>query len=195
MAVIPIRFLPDPILRQKAKRVSRMDGSIHRLIDDMIETMHQASGVGLAANQIGVPLRVAVIGMPEEEELVLINPEIIKTTGERLINEACLSIPGYLAQVQRAETVSIKARDREGKKIRVRGEELLAQALQHEIDHLNGVLYIDHLSSMDELRPVEAAPAEPMPGEAALEEPAPDEAAQVEAAPDKAAPTEREPAE
>ena len=181
MAVIPIRFLPDPVLRQKAKRVSRMDGAIHKLIDDMIETMHGASGVGLAANQIGVPLRVAVICLPEEEELVLINPEIIKTTGERLINEACLSIPGYVAQVQRAETVRIKARSREGKELRIRGEELLAQALQHEIDHLNGVLYIDHLNSMDELRPVEkaetepggAAGAEPDPGGAAPNRPEP----------------------
>ena len=190
MAVIPIRILPDPVLRRKAKRVSRMDGSIHRLIDDMIETMHQASGVGLAANQIGVPLRVAVIGMPDEEELVLINPEIIKTTGERLINEGCLSIPGYVAQVQRAETVRIKARNREGKEVRLRGEELLAQALQHEIDHLNGVLYIDHLNSMDELRPVEGAGDETPADEAAADEAGADEAAAAAAGPDTPDPAE-----
>lgn len=164
MAVIPIRCLPDPVLRQKARRVNRLDGSIQRLIDDMIETMHSAAGVGLAATQVGMPLRVAVIGLPEEEEIVLVNPEIIKTAGERVITEGCLSIPGYFARVPRAETVRIKARDRTGKEIRLRGEELLGQALQHEIDHLNGVLYVDHLSSMDELQPV------PPPGNGSAED-------------------------
>jgi peptide deformylase len=160
MAVIPIRTLPDPILRQKARRVKSIDKSIEKLIDNMMETMHSASGVGLAAPQVGVPIRVIVIGIPEEEELVLINPQIMRRTGERLVNEGCLSIPGYVAQVQRAEVVRIKGLDRTGKEIRLRANDLLAQALEHEIDHINGVLYVDHLESMDELQPTEPAPTE-----------------------------------
>ena len=155
MTVIPIRVAPDPILRQKAKRVRTIDGSIHRLIDDMLETMHTASGVGLAAPQVGVPLRVIVIGIPEEEAIVLINPEIVRKTGERIINEGCLSIPGYVGEVKRAESVRVKGRDPKGKDIRLKAERLLAQALEHEIDHLNGVLYIDYLESLDKLRKIE----------------------------------------
>ena len=155
MAVIPIRTLPDPILRQKARRVKSIDKSIDRLIDDMVETMHSASGVGLAAPQVGISLRVIVIGIPEEEELALINPQMVRRTGQRLVNEGCLSIPGYFAQVQRAEVVRVKGLDRTGKEIRIRADDLLAQALEHEIDHLNGVLYVDYLESMDELQPVE----------------------------------------
>ena len=157
MAVLSIRTVPDPILRQKAKRVRAFDKSIHKLIDNMLETMHSASGVGLAAPQVGIPLRVIVIGIPEEEELALINPQIVRRTGERLVNEGCLSIPGYFAQVKRAEAVRVKGLDRTGKEIRLRADELLAQALEHEIDHVNGILYIDHLESMDELLPVEPA--------------------------------------
>jgi len=155
MAVIPIRTLPDMILRQKARRVKSIDKSIEKLIDDMVETMHSASGVGLAAPQVGVPIRVIVIGIPDEEELILINPQIVRRTGERLVNEGCLSIPGYVAQVQRSTVVRVKGLDRTGKEIRLRADDLLAQALEHEIDHLNGVLYVDHLESMDELHPVE----------------------------------------
>ena len=157
MAVIPIHTLPDPILRQKARRVKSIDKSIEKLIDDMVETMHSASGVGLAAPQVGVPLRVIVIGIPDEEEIALINPQILRRTGERLVNEGCLSVPGYIAQVQRAEQVRVKGLDRSGKEIRLRANDLLAQALEHEIDHLNGVLYVDYLESMDELQPVEAS--------------------------------------
>ena len=159
MAIIPIRTMPDPVLSQKSRRVKNIDGSIHRLVDDMLESMHAASGVGLAAPQVGITMRVVVIQLPEEEEIVLINPQIVRKTGERVIPEACLSIPGYVADVSRAESVRVKGKDRRGKEIRVKGEELLAQALEHELDHLNGVLYIDHLDSLDELRKVE--PPEP----------------------------------
>jgi peptide deformylase len=155
MAIIPVRTLPDPILRQKARRVKSIDQSVKKLIDDMIETMHSASGVGLAAPQVGVPLRVIVIGIPEEEEIALINPQIVRRAGERLVNEGCLSVPGYFAQVQRAEVVRVKGLDRTGKEVRLKADDLLAQALEHEVDHLNGVLYVDHLESMDELKPVE----------------------------------------
>jgi len=154
--------MPDPILRQKARRVKSIDKSIDKLIDEMIETMHSASGVGLAAPQVGVPLRVIVIGIPEEEELALINPQIVRRMGERLVNEGCLSIPGYFAQVHRAEQVRAKGLDRTGKEIRLRADDLLAQALEHEIDHLNGVLYVDYLESMDELQPVEPTSTEPL---------------------------------
>jgi len=155
MAIIHIRELPDPILRQKAKRVRNIDGSIRRLITDMIETMHAAPGVGLAAPQVGVPLRVIVIGMPEDDDIAIINPQIIRRNGERLVNEGCLSIPGYVGQIKRAESVRAKGRDQNGKEIRIKADELLAQALEHEIDHLNGVLYIDHLESQDKLRKIE----------------------------------------
>ncbi len=151
MAVLKIRTLPDPVLRQKAKKVTKIDGSIQKLIDDMIDTMHAAPGVGLAAPQIGVPLRLAVIELPGEELITLINPAIIKKQGERIVEEACLSVPGYQGEIKRAVTVKVKAQDRQGKEIRLKGEELLAHALEHELDHLNGILYIDHIESPDKL--------------------------------------------
>ena len=156
MAVFPILTFPDPVLKQKAKRVRTIDRSIKKLISDMIETLHAEPGrVGLAAPQIGVPLRVIVIGIPEEEDIVLINPEIVRRKGERLIDEGCLSVPGYFGQIKRAESVTVKGRDQNGKEIRIRAEGLLAQALEHEIDHLNGALYLDHLESLDQLRKIE----------------------------------------
>ena len=156
MAVLSIRNFPDPILKQKAKRVRAIDSSVKKLISDMIETMHSDPGrVGLAAPQVGVSLRVIVIGLPEAEDIAIINPEIVRRRGERLINEGCLSVPGYFGQVQRAESVTVKGRDQSGKEIRIKAEGLLAQALEHEIDHINGVLYLDHLESMDNLYKIE----------------------------------------
>ena len=152
MAVLEIRTLPDPVLRQKAKRVNKIDGSVQKLIDDMIDTLRAASAVGLAAPQIGVSLRIAVIKIPEEEVITLINPEVIKRQGERVVQEACLSVPGYQGEIKRAATVKVKAQDRQGREIRLKGEELLAQALEHETDHLNGTLYIDHIESPDKLQ-------------------------------------------
>jgi len=155
MAIIPIRIAPDPVLRQKSKRVRTIDGSVQKLISNMLETVHSASGVGLAAPQIGVPLRVIVIGIPGEEDIALVNPGLVRKKGERLINEGCLSIPGYIGEIKRAESVTVKGRDPNGKEIRIKADGLLAQALEHEIDHLNGVLYIDYLESMDKLRKIE----------------------------------------
>jgi len=155
MAIISIRVLPDPILRQKSKRVRVIDGSIQRLIGDMIETMHSTGGVGLAAPQVGTPLRVIVIGIPGEEDIALINPEVVRRKGERVVGEGCLSVPGYFGEIKRAESVTVKGRDPSGKEIRIKADVLLAQALEHEIDHLNGVLYIDHLDSLDKLRKIE----------------------------------------
>ena len=122
----------------------------------MIESMYAAHGVGLAAPQIGVSLRVIVIGIPEEEPFALINPEIVKVAGEREVDEGCLSVPGYHATLVRHRVVVAKGLDREGKEVRIKARDtLLAQALEHEIDHINGTLYIDHLESPDELQKVE----------------------------------------
>ncbi len=153
MAVIHIRTVPDPVLKQKAKKVPGMDPSIRKLISNMIDTMYEYNGVGLAAPQVGVSLRIAVIRLPEEdaEEIVLINPEIIKKTGEREIEERCLSVPGYEGIVKRALHVTVKARDENFKEIRLKGDGLLAQALEHEIEHLQGILFVDHLVSPDSL--------------------------------------------
>jgi peptide deformylase len=152
MAVRPIMVLGNPVLRQKAKKVSRFDRSIERLVDDMIETMRKAPGVGLAAPQIGIPLRVAVIETEKDQVHVLINPEIVKLEGEWEPDEGCLSVPGYWAKVKRAARVTVKARNVKGKEIRLTGEELLGQALQHEIDHLDGKVYVDRLDNLDELQ-------------------------------------------
>jgi len=146
--------MDHPVLHQKARRVRKIDASIQELIDDMIETMHDIGGAaGLAAPQCGIPLQVVVIEMPDEEEIItLINPEIVKTSGERTVMEGCLSLPGYRGTLKRAETVTVKGRDRNGKEIRIKGEGLLAQALQHETDHINGIVYIDRLESRDHLQ-------------------------------------------
>lgn len=150
MAIRPILTAAEPVLRERTKRVSSFDASLHRLLDDMLETMRDAPGVGLAANQIGVPLQVAVVEV-DDKVTELINPQIVRSDGEELDWEGCLSIPGYVAEVTRAARVTVKARDRRGREFRIRGTELLARALQHEIDHLNGRLYIDTLESLDEL--------------------------------------------
>ena len=159
MTVRPILYLPEPVLRQKAKRVPnapQRDAKVQQLIDDMIESMEAARGVGLAAPQIGVSLRVIVIGIPDEEPFALINPEIVKVVGERQVDEGCLSVPGYHAELVRHRIVVAKGLNREGKEVRIKARDtLLAQALEHEIDHINGTLYIDHLESMDELQKVE----------------------------------------
>jgi peptide deformylase len=157
MAVRPIVYLPDPVLRQKAKRVPRIDASIHSLIDDMIDSMYAARGVGLAAPQIGVSLRVIVIGLPEEEPFALINPEIVKRSGQRLVPEGCLSVPGYrVEEMPRSKVVVARGLDPGGKEVRLKSrDDLLAQALEHEIDHINGILYIDHLPSLDLLVRIE----------------------------------------
>jgi peptide deformylase len=128
----------------------------------MLETLHDADGVGLAAPQVGVSLRLVVICLPEEdaEEIVLINPEIVKKSGEREIDERCLSIPGYTGKVKRAVSVTVKARNENWKEVRIKADELLAQALEHEIDHLNGILYVDRVESPDKLTKIEPVEAE-----------------------------------
>lgn len=153
MAVRPILVVGNPVLRQKARRVSLTDRAFQRLVDDLIETMRAAPGVGLAAPQVGVPLRLAVIEV-DERVTVLVNPEITRRSDEvHLPDEGCLSVPGYWGRLERHATVSVRARDRHGKELRIASAEgLFAQALQHEIDHLDGLLYVDRLGAGGELR-------------------------------------------
>ena len=162
MALRPICFIPDLVLRQRTRRVREIDASIQRLIDDMVETMRDAPGVGLAANQVGVPLRLCVIEVPEDEGvLVLINPQIASREGEREVEEGCLSIPGYRGMVRRSVKIRVRALDRRGKPVQIRAEDnLLAQALEHEIGHLNGGFYIDHLVQKDSIWKIDAEPQE-----------------------------------
>jgi peptide deformylase len=150
MVIRRILTVEEPILRERARKVTQFDGSLHRLLDDMLETMRDAPGIGLAANQVGVPLQVALIEL-EGKVTELINPQVVRSSGEIVDWEGCLSIPGFVAEVTRAAKVTVKARNRHGKEFRVKGAELFARALQHEIDHLNGVLYIDYLESLEEL--------------------------------------------
>jgi peptide deformylase len=148
----PIVVVGHPVLRQKARRVTQIDRAIQKLIDDMIETMKAAPGVGLAAPQVGVPLRLAVIDV-DDTITVIVNPEIVKVFGEVTLDEGCLSVPGFWGQLTRAERVSVKALDRNGKDVRIRDAEgLFAQALQHEINHLDGQLYIDRMDTLDKLQ-------------------------------------------
>jgi peptide deformylase len=160
LAILPIRRAGDPVLREKARRVRIVDSSIQKLIEDMWETMYDAPGVGLAAPQIGVPLRVVVIHVPEHDRIALVNPEIVKRSGERQVDEGCLSVPGFRGEITRSLKVLAKGTDpATGKEVRVRAEnDLLAEALEHEIDHINGILYIDYLPSPDALVPLNDAP-------------------------------------
>ena len=155
MAVLEICCLPDPVLRRKARRVPSIDGSIQQLIDNMIDTMQHTHGVGLAAPQIGVSLQVVVLQMPDEEPFAIVNPEIVKRSGEQQVMEGCLSVPGYVGEFKRSAAVTVKGLDRNGKAMRVKATGLLAEALEHEIDHLKGVVYIDHLDAVDRLHRVE----------------------------------------
>jgi peptide deformylase len=153
MAIRPIISLPDPRLRQKSDPVTRVDDEVRALMDDMLETMYDAPGVGLAAIQIGVPKRVVVIDTAKDGEenrpLFLANPEIVWFSDEaRVYQEGCLSIPDFLDDVERPERVRVRFLDRQGEPQEIEADGLLATALQHEVDHLNGVLFIDHLSRL-----------------------------------------------
>ncbi len=169
MALRKILTYPDPFLRKKCAPVEEIDGEVLELLDDMAETMYGARGVGLAASQIGVDKRVVVIdisprntGADEEGEdgeeegtgyegpglIELINPEIISSEGEVIAEEACLSIPGFTSDVKRKQRVVIEAYDREGQLVEIEASELLARVFQHEIDHINGILFIDRLSRL-----------------------------------------------
>ena len=155
MAVREILGFDHPVLRQKAKKVPRVDPSIVKLIDDMTETMLAAPGAGLAANQIGVPLRVFVVKGEESVIHGLVNPEIVKAEGSQVGYEGCLSYPGWVGEVERNETVVVKGRNRHGKEVRIKSSGFTARAFQHEMDHLDGVLFIDRLTDLKTLQRVE----------------------------------------
>lgn len=150
MAILDILKFPDARLRNSAKLVDTVDKSVQKLIDDMLETMYEAPGIGLAATQVGVARQVVVIDISEERDapLVLINPEILEASGEEEMEEGCLSVPGYFEKVKRAEMIKLKALDREGNAIARDFDGLLAVCVQHEIDHLHGKLFVDYLSKL-----------------------------------------------
>ncbi|KGF68191.1 peptide deformylase [Hoeflea sp. BAL378] len=153
MSIKPIIYLPDPILRQQSQPVERVDQELSGFIDDMIETMYDAPGIGLAAIQVGVPRRLLVIDVAGKDEprnpQVFINPELVATGDEiNVYEEGCLSIPDYYADVERPESITVKHLDRDGRERVTEAGGLLATCLQHEIDHLNGVLFIDHISKL-----------------------------------------------
>ena len=164
MALRKILLYPDPYLRKKCAPVEEIDGGVLELLDDMAETMYEARGVGLAASQIGVDKRVVVIdisprkrdGDDEDEEIEyegpglieMINPEIVSSEGEVIGEEACLSIPGFVSEVKRKQRVTIEAYNREGELMEIEAQDLLARVFQHEIDHINGILFIDRLTRL-----------------------------------------------
>ena len=153
MAIKPLIILPDPVLRQTSKPIETVDARVTRLADDMLETMYDAPGIGLAAIQVGEPLRMLVIDVAKEDEekapRVFLNPEILSQSDERNVyEEGCLSIPDYYAEVERPAEVAVRYLGLDGKMHEEEADGILATCLLHEIDHLNGVLFIDHISKL-----------------------------------------------
>jgi peptide deformylase len=153
MAIRPILILPDAKLRQVSEPVKAVDDDVRKLMDDMVDTMHDAPGIGLAAIQIGVPRRIVVLDLAKKDEppevRYFVNPEIVWSSEEKSVyEEGCLSIPEYYEEVERPARIRARFLDREGQPQEIDAEGLLATALQHEIDHLNGVLFIDHISRL-----------------------------------------------
>ena len=146
MAIRNVRLDGDEILRKMCRPVDNIDDKIKELVADMIETMHAQDGVGLAAPQVGILKRVVVIDLYDDKEpYVLINPEIIKEKGEQEVDEGCLSFPNQFAKIIRPEEVTVRAKDIDGKEYTLKGKGLLAQAISHEVDHLNGILFVDKI--------------------------------------------------
>ena len=154
MALLPILEFPDERLRKKAKSVEAVTPEITRLVDDMLETMYAAPGIGLAATQVNVQLRILVMDLSEnkDEPLVLINPEIVSKTGTEESEEGCLSVPGFYEKVTRAESVEVRGLDREGQPITMHTDGLLAVCVQHEMDHLKGRVFVEYLSPLKQSR-------------------------------------------
>ena len=150
MPVLDILFYPDPALKRKSLPVEKPSEDLNRLLDDMVQTMHDANGVGLAAPQVGKNIRVLVVDVPFPEEdksefYELINPEIVSSRGFQMGEEGCLSVPGFFANIRRKERVQVSALDRIGKRFTIDAEGMLSRVLQHEIDHLDGILFFDRL--------------------------------------------------
>ena len=171
MPKLEILTVDDPqqhaVLRSKSRKVQKVTPKLAAFAERMLETMRAANGVGLAAPQVGILLRLFVVELPEDEEdelppetYILFNPEIVKSKGEEIGFEGCLSIPGYIGEVARQEEITVKGLDERGRKVRFRLEGYLARVFQHEIDHLNGVLYTDRLTDPDTFRPVEVGDEE-----------------------------------
>jgi peptide deformylase len=154
LSVLTILEFPDDRLRKKAAEVQVVDGKIKSLVDDMLETMYLAKGIGLAATQVNVHQRIVVIDVSEEKDnpLCLINPEIIAKDGVEESEEGCLSVPGFFETVKRAEHIKVKALDKEGKPFEMEADALLAVCIQHELDHLEGKLFVDYISSLKRQR-------------------------------------------
>ena len=152
MSILPILTFPNSLLRKKAKPIKIIDNELKDLIVNMTDTLKQAQGVGLAANQVGVLKRLCIIkSSPEDDYRAYINPEIINKSGTRFVNEGCLSFPEYNGIVKRSISITARYLDETGGKIKITADELLSQALEHEIDHLNGILFIDHLKEHEKL--------------------------------------------
>ncbi|MEE9357478.1 peptide deformylase [Candidatus Vondammii sp. HM_W22] len=154
MAILNILHFPDPLLRNQARPVKKVDDSLRELLDDMLETMYQAPGIGLAAIQVNDLRRVVVIDISDEHDqpICLINPEILQKEGEEKMDEGCLSVPGIYEKVTRAKHILVRALNREGDTIEMEADGLLAVCIQHEIDHLDGKLFIDYLSNLKHQR-------------------------------------------
>ena len=153
MTIRPLIFLPEPMLKAPSRKLDRVDAALRKLADDMLETMYDAPGIGLAAVQIGEPVRMLVIDLAKDPEpkapQFYINPEVVWSSDERSVyEEGCLSIPDYYADVERPASVKVRHLDIDGKEHEITAEGLLATCLQHEIDHLNGILFIDHISKL-----------------------------------------------
>ena len=174
MAIRKIITTENPILRKKAKKVHHFDPSLQKLIDDMFETMHAAQGVGLAAPQIALSIRLFVAEYEEPEgphhKVAVFNPEIVKAEGEERGTEGCLSIPGYVGDnIRRATKILVKGQDVRGRQIRIAAEDGFARILQHEIDHLDGILFLDRLDKPEDLREVRPDEEEALEGAAVIE--------------------------
>ncbi len=154
MAILDILHFPDPRLRTKARPVDTVDDEVRRIIDDMLETMYQAPGIGLAATQVNIHRQIIVIDVSEERDapVILINPKILEREGEEEMEEGCLSVPEVYETVQRAERVRVRALDRVGDPFELTADGLLAVCIQHEMDHLQGKLFVDYLSNLKRLR-------------------------------------------
>ena len=153
MAVLPVRMLPDPALRRRAAPVETVDDTVRRLIEDMLETMYDAPGIGLAAPQVGVSKRVVVVDCSDDDgprqPIRMVNPEIVWQSGESSTREeGCLSVPGFHGEVSRPSGIKVRYLDEDGKEREIASEGLLATCIQHEVDHLDGVLFIDYLSRL-----------------------------------------------
>ena len=154
MTTLNILHFPDPRLREIAQPVEHVDDDVRQIIDDMFETMYAAPGIGLAATQVNIAKRIIVIDVSEEKNqpLCLINPEILSLDGIEEMEEGCLSVPGVYERVQRADRVRVSALDRDGRKVEIEADGLLAVCIQHEIDHLDGKLFVDYLSQLKRTR-------------------------------------------